>query len=127
MRRSCIRSRTTTMGWHGRLARVMLLTLVLATPTLAKEMPGAKELLNQRIADLDGQIAKRMLRLPDTPSEKKPRLDMEIDLRIVARWFFAQAATQKEANDVQVVGRLRGELALEAIAGVEDVLNQQRE
>jgi hypothetical protein len=106
---------------------MFLLALVLALPAGAKEMPGAKDLLRERITDLDGQIAKRMLRLPDTPTEKKLRLDMEIDLRIVARWFFAQAAGQKEANDVQVVGRLRGELALEAVAGVEDVLNRQRE
>jgi hypothetical protein len=106
---------------------VLFVSFMLAAPALAKEMPGAKDLLETRIAELDGHIAKRMLRLPDTPTEKKPRLDMEIDLRIVARWFFAQAAGQKEANDVQVVGRLRGELALEAVAGVEEVLNQQRE
>jgi hypothetical protein len=116
-----------TTSWHGRFARVVLLTLFLAAPAAAKEMPGAKELLEQQIKELDGQIAKRMLRRPDTPSEKMPRLDMEIDLRIAARWFFAQAVAQKDANDVQVVGRLRGLLALEAVAGVENVLNNQRE
>lgn len=105
-------------------------SLALAAPptrdkgTRAKppESASARTILSEGVAQLDQDIAARMLKRPDTAAADLPRLEMEIDLRIIQRWMLSQALEGKPDAELQAAVCLRWQTLFEATAALEAAL-----
>lgn len=93
--------------------------------TQTPELPGAVSYLKSRLDLLDREIAQHAMRRNDTPAGEIPILEMQIDLRIVARWMLSVAAEAKPDTEEQVNGFLRATHLLNAAARLEEMLAQQ--
>ena len=116
------RGRTRCLVSVSSVFSVLSVVIALATGAsaapAAKELPGIKPMLADQVVSLEREIAARMARRPETPADKLPRLEMEIDLRICARWLLLQAHSAAVASDMQASCRLRAKLSNDVIQTV---------
>src|SRR5688572_5122577 len=93
---------------RGTVAALLALfaTLLPHRPVLADAPPGVT-LLTERAAALEGEIATLLQRRPDASPEQGPLLDVQTDLRIIARWFLTRAAEAPPGSDLHASGYLR--------------------
>ncbi len=90
----------------------------------AADLPAAPELLRPRIDEIETQIASRIVRRPNTALANQVQLEMEIDLRVIARWMLQQALDAPAGGDVQVAAFLRSMQLLEVIDGFQQTLSE---
>jgi hypothetical protein len=90
------------------------------------ELSAARPLFAELEASLQQEIAARMVKRPQVINEARARLEIEIDLRLLARAAFIQAMNAAAGSDAQANARLRGRLFLDAIATVESALDRQQ-
>ena len=97
-----------------------------AAPPDAPKDAGAvlKTLLGEERNQIEKEIAARMMRRIDLSADKKARLEMEIDLRIIQRAVVAMAAQSKPESDEQAAAWLRGRQLRDAVRGMEEALAQ---
>ena len=88
------------------------------------EVPGARAMLAQFADRMEREIAQRMMKRPDTPPDRLAQLELEIDLRIIAQWFAAQALAAVPGSDHQAVCHLRARLVAETAAALEETAQQ---
>jgi hypothetical protein len=86
--------------------------------------PLIKAMLGEEQHQIEKEIASRMMRRADIASEKKARLEMEIDLRIIERGAIAAAAELKPETNEQAAAWLRAKEIRDAVRGMEDTLAQ---
>lgn len=104
-----------------------LLTLVAAQrqPPAAADAPAVKKHFADRAAAHEAEIARRMLQRPEAMKESLQRLELEIDVRFVARWLNAQAANAPLGSELQVAARLRDSLWETASTLLIDAVDKQ--
>jgi hypothetical protein len=83
-----------------------------------------KSLLAEENNQLEREIASRMMRRIDLPHEKRVKLELEIDLRILERAVIGLTADAKFESDEQAAGWLRGKQLREAVRGMEEAVAQ---
>jgi hypothetical protein len=83
-------------------------------------------LLSDRLGTVEKHIAALAVVRPETPAERLPVLELQVDARVLARWFFAQAIAAPEASELQIAGYLRGAQAAAATTQVEEWLKQRQ-
>ncbi|HEY8667973.1 MAG TPA: hypothetical protein VIL86_15075, partial [Tepidisphaeraceae bacterium] len=84
---------------------------------------GAKDYLLEQVSILEKEIAERDLDRPGAKAADLAMLDLQIDMRIVARWALLQAASREE-GDAQACAWLRGQQCINATASAETALKQ---
>ncbi len=90
----------------------------------AKELPAAKPLVAERINRIEREIAARMMARPQTQPGSIPRLELEIDLRIVSRWAFQSLADAKADADATAILYLRAMSIDRAATALEEAFAQ---
>jgi len=100
-----------------------LLAILPACLTYAASPPADKSAIKaalaERLAQVEKQIAQRMMRQAQTAPDRLPRLELEIDMRIVWRWLLAKAEGAKPSSDAQITTCLRADLWLDSTAALE--------
>jgi len=72
----------------------------------AKTFP-VKPVLEAELGSIDDELAAYMQFRGEVPADAAARLELLIDLRVVARWLLTQAVEEKPESDLQVVLLLR--------------------
>lgn len=115
--------------WKGCLLVIMagcsLTAGAAAPPEPPKEIaPAIKSMLTDERSAVEKEIAARMMMRGDLQGDKRARLEMEIDLRIIQRAVLTMAASAKVESNEQATAWLRSKELREAVRGVEDTLAQ---
>lgn len=95
----------------------------LAAPPESKSRPAS--LLGEEIAQVERDIAVRIMRRGDLAGDKRARLELEIDLRIILRVFLQLASDAKPETDQQAIAWLRAKQLHAALRGLEDAVAQE--
>ena len=94
-------------------------------PPEAPSLPLVKSLLAEERNQLEREIAARMMHRPEFTGDKRGRLELEIDLRIIERAVIAGAAEAKFDSNEQAAAWLRARQLREAVHDMEEALGQQ--
>jgi len=94
------------------------------SPATTTAVAPVKTLLSEESLPLEREIATRMMRRADYPADKRARLELEIDLRIIERSFIALAADAKSESAEQAVAWLRAKQMREALHGLEEAIGR---
>ncbi|MFI5357722.1 MAG: hypothetical protein ACHQ4G_10345 [Opitutales bacterium] len=84
-----------------------------------------KTIFEDQAARSEKETAQRLMLRPDTPADRLPKLELDIDLRILHRWACNVAAAAQPSSEPQVAARLRAHLLHEAIALIDELTQKQ--
>ena len=96
-------------------------------PSQPPPTPPVKALLAEEMNQLEREIAARMLHRPEFSGDRRARLELEIDLRIMERGVINIAAEAKFDTNEQAAAWLRARQMREAVHDMEEALGQQQE
>jgi len=120
-------------GWTRLLAAILIGLSSSATALAAPPPPdkpagntsSIKSILTDELAQLEKDLAARMMRRNDHTGDRRARVEMEIDLRIIHRAVLGTAAEAKAETQDQAVAWARSRQIVAVIRGLEDTLAQE--
>jgi hypothetical protein len=98
-----------------------------ASPALAAPpttLPSADEMLAERVAQVEAQIAELALARPRELTDRQPAIDLRMDLRVLCRWYLLQSMQASPQSTLQVNAYVRAMTLASAAAEVDRMLEK---
>lgn len=103
---------------------VLLVAGIAHAGSVSAEKLSIKATLAERVSQAEAQIAQRMMRRAQTAAEGLPRLELEIDMRLIGRWLLSRAEAAPLGSDAQIAAWIRADLWMDATAAMDDLLRR---
>src|SRR5687768_682547 len=80
-----------------------------------------KPVIEANLATLDDELAAYLQFRGDVPTDGAARLELLIDLRVVARWMLQRALQEKPESELQIAALLRADELLDTAAALTEL------
>lgn len=107
------------------MAGMMVAMWAMCAPAAPPEPVKGRSALADEIVQVEREIALRMMRRADLAPDKRPKNDLETDVRIILRALLIAANDAKAESDQQAAAWLRAKQMYAVIRGLEDALAQE--